>query len=66
MVLMLNIFSYESITQADFTSFAAFWAYADGQQKQIDYSVLGKRAVQRAEAKYQRDLKNLMEVQGPS
>jgi hypothetical protein len=52
---------YESITQSDFTSFAAFWAYADGQQKKIDYAILGERAAKRAEERYERDLKNLIE-----
>ncbi len=56
---------YESISQADFTGFAAFWAYADGPRKLIDYSVLGERAQKRAEARYERDLKTMLE-QGKS
>lgn len=52
---------YEAITQADFNSFAAFWAYTYGVPKEIDYSVLGQRAVDRARQRYERDVARFVE-----
>lgn len=52
---------YESITQADFNSFAAFWAYTYGLPKEIDYSVLGSRAVERAKQRYEKDVATYVE-----
>ena len=47
---------YETITQADFNSFAAFWAYTYGLPKEIDYGILGPRAAERAEQRYRDDV----------
>ncbi len=56
---------YEALTQQDFNGFAAFWAYAYGTPKEIDYSVLGDRAVQRADESYRKDVEAFV-AQGKS
>ncbi len=51
---------YEEITQADFNGFAAFWGTTVGVPERIDYSILGARAAERAERRYEQQVQALI------